>query len=130
MPLLYFLFHDQRHHSKSIPCALFTACVRSVCSQGGGRPQSLVPGPFLEREGVPQSLVPGPFLGGGGTPTPWRGPGQGHLTPPPHPQHAMDRKRRGQYASCGHAGGLCFYKFLGFKVKTIGVSLLIHITCS
>ena len=46
--------------------------------------------------GVPQTLVPGPFL---------EKTGPGQRVPPPLPQ-PIDRIRHGLYASCGQAGEL------------------------
>ena len=106
-------------------------CPRSFL--GEGYPWLLVPGPFQGTgggRGIPWSLVPGPFRGGGnqsgleqGYPLPWDKTRTG-VTPPPQTGHAMDRIRRGQYASCGHALGLSCselrdYIQLNFLVRNV-----------
>ena len=120
-----------RNTSKNI----FTARVRrevifSVCqSKGdGGVPCSLVPGPFSGGGGYPSLWSRVLSRGRGGypsqdqhmnTPSSYP-PGQEQDRVPPSPsqdqdrvplprtQYAMDRIRRGRYASCCHAGGLSY----------------------
>ena len=85
----------------------------SVYPRGYPFPRSLVPGPF---PGVPQSQVLSwevSLSQPGGTPWPgqdWVPPGQDRTGVPPPPSQTEQQSEYflggGQYASCGHAGGL------------------------